>query len=67
MTGVQTCALPILADSVLNASGKSSEEETRTDETETKDSVQKTTVRNLSEKDQQSSNEELDDVKQEEE
>jgi small subunit ribosomal protein S2 len=56
-----------LADSVLNASGKSSEEETRTDETETKDSVQKTTVRNLSEKDQQSSNEELDDVKQEEE
>ena len=56
-----------LADSVVEARGKSINKASKPVETESKDLVKKSTTQDFSEKNQQLSNEELDDVKQEEE
>lgn len=56
-----------LADAVVEARGKSINKASKPVETESKDLVKKSTTQDFSEKNQQLSNEELDDVKQEEE
>ena len=55
-----------LADSVVEARGKSTNEASKSVHTESKDLVQKSTTQDLPEKNQQLSDKELDDMKEEE-